>query len=156
MIYVLPCMLDGVKNGIFNIARIFSVNHISSGSPGVMSLIVFSITPSAVVIKSALQSWQSFANSTIFNQQEVLTSPSTQIRRPSASTISTYNQLTRLKKFARIRFPISRTYFDIANCIYNTYILYSRYNILRQFFHINDLRWRIFSNGSSSSDDRSV
>lgn len=48
-------MLHGDKNGIFNIARIYSVNHINSGSPGVMSLIVFSITPSAVVIKSTLQ-----------------------------------------------------------------------------------------------------
>lgn len=71
-------MLHGVRNGMFSMARMFSVNHISRGSPGVTLLTVFRITPLSVVIRSTLQLWQSFARVTIFSQHDALTRPSTQ------------------------------------------------------------------------------
>lgn len=48
-------MLEGVKKGMLSIAKIFSVNHISKGSPGVTFLIVFNTTPLPLIIKRTLQ-----------------------------------------------------------------------------------------------------
>ena len=74
---------------MFIMARMFSVNHISRGSPGAIILIVLRTTPLSVVIKITFELWQSFAMVTIFNQQDEFIRPLTQYRRPLESANST-------------------------------------------------------------------
>lgn len=87
---VLPCMLSGFKNGIFNTSKRFSENHKNSSSPGAISLIVFITTPFSLGISNILLVWQSVARLTILSQEEASMCLSKLYSRPSDSAISTY------------------------------------------------------------------